>query len=110
VVTHDSEIAERLRLLRQYGWAERYVSTLKGFNSRLDEVQAAILRVKLRHLDASNARRRSLARVYGTLLRDTGLQLPLDPERRARLSPLRGATSETGKPSALSCVKNDIVL
>lgn len=80
VVTNDSEIAERLRLLRQYGWAERYVSTLKGFNSRLDEVQAAILRVKLRHLDASNARRRSLACVYGTLLHDTGLQLPLDPE------------------------------
>ncbi|MBN1922331.1 MAG: DegT/DnrJ/EryC1/StrS family aminotransferase, partial [Anaerolineae bacterium] len=80
VVTNDPELAERLRLLRQYGWAERYVSALKGFNSRLDEVQAAILRVKLRHLDAWNARRSSLAKEYETLLRDTGLQLPLAPE------------------------------
>ncbi len=85
ITTNDPELAERLRLLRQYGWAERYVSTLKGFNSRLDELQAAILRVKLRHLDAWNARRRSLARAYGTLLRDAGLQLPLDPEEGAHV-------------------------
>ncbi|HQE99079.1 MAG TPA: DegT/DnrJ/EryC1/StrS family aminotransferase [Anaerolineae bacterium] len=79
VVTNDPELAERVRLLREYGWAERYVSHIKGLNSRLDELQAAILRVKLRHLEAWNARRRALAQHYGALLRDSGLQLPLDP-------------------------------
>ena len=48
-----------VRLLREYGWRERYVSDIPGLNSRLDELQAAILRVKLRHLDAENARRRA---------------------------------------------------
>ncbi|MGH9855779.1 MAG: DegT/DnrJ/EryC1/StrS family aminotransferase, partial [Blastocatellia bacterium] len=47
VTTNDSETAERVRLLREYGWRERYVSDLPGFNSRLDELQSAILRVKL---------------------------------------------------------------
>jgi len=57
VVTNDRELAERARLLRQYGWRTRYVSEIAGLNSRLDEVQAAVLRVKLRHLDAENRRR-----------------------------------------------------
>ncbi len=79
VVTNDPALAERVRLLRQYGWRERFVSILKGINSRLDEMQAAILRVKLRHLDRWNARRRELARLYGELLADTGLTLPAQP-------------------------------
>jgi dTDP-4-amino-4,6-dideoxygalactose transaminase len=70
VVTDDAALAARLRLLREYGWspARRYVSQTKGINSRLDELQAAILRVKLRHLEAGNARRRRLAAAYGELL------------------------------------------
>jgi dTDP-4-amino-4,6-dideoxygalactose transaminase len=64
VTTGDTTMAERLRLLRQYGWAERYDSSLQGWNSRLDEVQAALLRVRLRHLEADNARRREIARAY----------------------------------------------
>jgi len=56
--------ADKARLLREYGWAERYVSSIPGLNSRLDELQAAILRVKLRGLDADNAKRRALAGVY----------------------------------------------
>jgi dTDP-4-amino-4,6-dideoxygalactose transaminase len=68
VATHDPGVAERVRLLREYGWTERYVSSIRGWNSRLDELQAAILRVKLRHLDADNARRRSLAGVYDEML------------------------------------------
>jgi dTDP-4-amino-4,6-dideoxygalactose transaminase len=79
VVTNDPALAERVRLLRQYGWRERFVSILKGINSRLDEMQAAILRVKLRHLDRWNARRRELARLYDELLADTGLTLPAQP-------------------------------
>lgn len=77
VVTNDPELAERVRLLRQYGWKDRQVSTLKGLNSRLDELQAAVLRVKLKHLDDWNTRRRQLGLHYQDLLRDTGLTLPV---------------------------------
>ncbi len=76
IVTNRSDVADRLRLLRQYGWARRYVSQLRGRNSRLDELQAAILRVKLPYLEAWNERRRELAARYAALLRDTGLTLP----------------------------------
>jgi dTDP-4-amino-4,6-dideoxygalactose transaminase len=68
VVTDDPALADRLRLLRQYGWREQYRSELRGVNSRLDELQAAILRVKLRHLDTWNAQRRVLAAFYRELL------------------------------------------
>jgi len=64
VVTNDPEAARQVRLLREYGWAERYVSHVSGFNTRLDELQAAILRVKLIHLDEENDRRRMLAARY----------------------------------------------
>lgn len=80
VVTNDPQLAERVRLLRQYGWKARYVSHIKGMNSRLDELQAAILRVKLRHLDAWNARRRELANLYLSLLSDSNIMLPSQPE------------------------------
>ncbi|HNM36726.1 MAG TPA: DegT/DnrJ/EryC1/StrS family aminotransferase [Anaerolineales bacterium] len=80
VLTNDSGIAERVRLLRQYGWKEHYVSSVKGINSRLDELQAAILRVKLRHLDEWNQRRNQLADLYFELLADTDLVLPLRPD------------------------------
>ncbi len=62
--TAAPEIAERILSLRQYGWRERYISSEVGMNSRLDELQAAILRVKLRYLDADNARRRAIASQY----------------------------------------------
>ena len=68
VTTSDGELASRCRLLREYGWAERYVSSQPGFNSRLDEIQAAILRVKLARLASDNVRRRQLADRYDLLL------------------------------------------
>jgi dTDP-4-amino-4,6-dideoxygalactose transaminase len=70
VVTDDRELAERVRRLREYGWEERYISKSVGINSRLDEIQAAILRVKLRHLDEDNSRRISRARLYTEALTD----------------------------------------
>ncbi len=73
VVTDDAALAEQMRLLRQYGWSTRYVSAVPGWNSRLDEVQAAILRVKLRHLEATNAMRTSIAQHYDQHL--AGLEL-----------------------------------
>ena len=76
VVTNNPALAERVRLLRQYGWRERYISDIPGGNSRLDELQAAVLRVKLQYLDIENLRRQSLAQIYDELLADAGLILP----------------------------------
>jgi aminotransferase EvaB len=89
VVTADRALADRVRAWRQYGWRERYVSFGEGGrNSRLDEVQAAILRVRLRYLDAENARRRSHARRYRAALAEAvanaALVLPPDEDERAR--------------------------
>jgi dTDP-4-amino-4,6-dideoxygalactose transaminase len=64
VVTDDDELASRLRLLREYGQTERYVHAQNGVNSRLDELQAAVLRAKLPHLDRWTARRREIAMRY----------------------------------------------
>jgi dTDP-4-amino-4,6-dideoxygalactose transaminase len=76
VVTNDPALAERLRQLREYGFRERYVSHLSGMNTRLDELQAAILRVKLQYLRTENARRLQIARIYGASLSGTTLVLP----------------------------------
>jgi dTDP-4-amino-4,6-dideoxygalactose transaminase len=76
VVTANDALAERLRALREYGWRARYVSDIPGMNSRLDEVQAAILRVKLPRLDAGNARRAAIADAYDRGLAGSGLGLP----------------------------------
>jgi dTDP-4-amino-4,6-dideoxygalactose transaminase len=76
VVTGQPKLAQRVRLLREYGWAERYVSHIPGWNSRLDEVQAAILRVKLRYLDQDNTSRIHVAAIYRDGLKDCGLILP----------------------------------
>jgi dTDP-4-amino-4,6-dideoxygalactose transaminase len=76
VLTQDAALAARLAELREYGWRERYVSHIAGMNSRLDELQAAILRPKLRHLDADNARRQAIAGAYDEGLRGRGFGLP----------------------------------
>jgi len=70
VLTNDLTLAARLRRLRNYGQAKRYHHLERGINSRLDELQAAILRVKLTHLDAHNVARRNLAVCYHERLRD----------------------------------------
>jgi dTDP-4-amino-4,6-dideoxygalactose transaminase len=64
VVTNDEKLAENSRLLREYGWKDRYVSHIPGWNTRLDEIQAAILRVKLNYIDTDNAVRARLAKSY----------------------------------------------
>ncbi len=76
VVTNNAKLAERARLLREYGWAERYVSHFVGWNTRLDEIQAAILRVKLRFLESDNEARRRIARKYSEGLANLNLGLP----------------------------------
>lgn len=76
VTTNDSDLAERVRTLRNYGSKVKYVNETPGFNSRLDELQAAVLRVKLRHLDAWNKRRQKVAARYLCALPGAGIELP----------------------------------
>jgi dTDP-4-amino-4,6-dideoxygalactose transaminase len=80
LTTNDPEIADRLRVLRNYGSRVKYVNEVQGYNSRLDPIQAAILRVKLEHLDEWNARRAAVASRYNVALANTGLSLPAVPE------------------------------
>jgi dTDP-4-amino-4,6-dideoxygalactose transaminase len=79
VVTNDSALADRVKLVREYGWKDRYVSAIAGFNSRLDELQAGILRVKLPYLQAENARRRTVAAAYAASLDSSRMTLPESP-------------------------------
>lgn len=79
IVTNDNELAEGVRAARNYGSRVKYHHTVRGFNSRLDSVQAAVLRVKLRHLDAWNETRRQRAARYRDLLLDADVALPTLP-------------------------------
>lgn len=76
VTTNDPDIADRLHVLRNYGSRVKYINEVQGYNSRLDPMQAAVLRVKLRHLDAWNSRRDAIAQRYLEELRPTGMLLP----------------------------------
>ena len=80
VVTSDDALADKLRVLRNYGSRVKYHNEVKGFNSRLDELQAAFLREKLAVLDEWNARRNIVATRYMDGLKDTGLILPWVPD------------------------------
>ena len=76
MVTDDEGLAKKLRMLRVHGIEKRYFHDLHGFNSRLDEIQAAILRVKLPHLDRWNSRRREIANRYAAGLAKLPIELP----------------------------------
>jgi len=80
VVTDQKNLQERLRLLRCYGEKKKYHHALKGVNSRLDELQAAILRVKLKYLDQWNAERRRRAEIYTALLSGVDVVSPFEKE------------------------------
>ena len=80
VTTNDAELAERIRVLSNYGSRGKYINEVQGYNSRLDEIQAAILRVKLRYMDTWNARRARIAATYSETLSDCGLILPVVPD------------------------------
>ena len=81
LTTRDAALAERIAALRQYGWRSRFISSEAGMNSRLDEIQAAILRVRLGSLDASNARRQRIAAAYDEALAGSPVR---PPARRAQ--------------------------
>jgi len=80
VVTSDAKVAAEAAALRSYGEVERYESTRHGTNSRLDTLQAALLSVKLRHVDEWRERRREIAALYTEALAQTSLTPPADPE------------------------------
>jgi len=81
----DAGLIEKVRLLRQYGWRTRYVSDVHGRNSRLDEMQAAVLRVQLQRLDAGNRHRSELAVEYARRLAGASLRLPAVKNGRAHV-------------------------
>jgi dTDP-4-amino-4,6-dideoxygalactose transaminase len=79
VVTNNPTIAEKVRVLRVHGWKRKYYPEILGYNSRLDTLQAAILRVKLRHLDAWNSSRRNLATQYNRVFSNIpGITIPYE--------------------------------
>lgn len=107
VTTNDDVLADRIRVLRNYGSRQRYVNEVQGYNSRLDPVQAAVLRVRLRHLPEWNARRARIAARYNVALADCGLELPYFPDwaepvwhlycvRHAQRDRLRERLADTG--------------
>ena len=83
IVCNESKLAKKVKCLREYGWDESRVSQFAGVNSRLDELQAAVLRVKLPYLDEDNSKRRKLAKLY-----DQGLSGLLLPKIRAEAIPV----------------------
>jgi dTDP-4-amino-4,6-dideoxygalactose transaminase len=76
VVTTDGAVAGRVRMLRTHGWRRKYEPEMTGYNSRLDELQAAVLRVKLRHVERWNDARRAVAAVYARELGGLGIHVP----------------------------------
>lgn len=112
VVTDDEHLAAHLRMLRFHGCQTKYYHDEIGYNSRMDEMQAAILRVKFRHIDDWNAARREKAKIYNELLADLPLTLPgIDPAgtpvyhlyvlRTAKRDQLMAALKENGIAGAI---------
>jgi dTDP-4-amino-4,6-dideoxygalactose transaminase len=81
VTTDDESVARTIRMLREHGQVQKYYHDLEGYNGRLDAIQAAFLRIKLRHLEAWNGQRKAAAKGYADLLSGTpGITLPFEPE------------------------------
>lgn len=80
LTTNDAAVAEKVQVLRNYGQTRKYEHTMRGFNRRLDTLQAAVLSVKLKRLDSWNEARRRNARMYAELLHGSGLALPTTAE------------------------------
>ncbi len=80
VVTNQNSLAQHVKRLRNYGEETKFHNVIEGYNSRLDEIQAAILRVKLKYLEKWNRKRRSLAEIYHNLLKHTPVQTPVEAQ------------------------------
>lgn len=91
VTTNDAQLAETVRALGNYGSHQKYVHDYQGYNSRLDELQAAVLDVKLRHLDADNARRQQIAALYINKVNNPAIVLPTPSESVYHIFPVLSA-------------------
>jgi len=85
VTTNDDGVAEKVRMLRTHGWKKKYFPEELGYNSRLDEIQAAVLRVKLKYLETWNMRRVEIARAYSKCLGELGLRTPVEAPNRTHV-------------------------
>lgn len=94
VTTSSPEFARTIRMLRDWGAERKYEHVLKGYNYRLEGIQGAILRVKLRHLETWTEARRAHARAYNQLLADTGLTLPREAEDRRHVFHVYGVLTD----------------
>ncbi|HZP17484.1 MAG TPA: DegT/DnrJ/EryC1/StrS family aminotransferase, partial [Terriglobales bacterium] len=95
VITQSADMAERMRRLRNHGSPERYLHTEIGWNARMDAIQAAVLRVKLKHIEEWNRQRRERAELYDRLLAEAGLCSP--PRTRASVTK-RSSAAGAGTP------------
>jgi dTDP-4-amino-4,6-dideoxygalactose transaminase len=82
VTTNDDSLAEQVRMLRVHGWKKKYFPEMLGYNSRLDEIQAAVLRVKLKYVNQWNAKRREIALIYSKQLGKFGIETPVESRNR----------------------------
>ncbi|MBT9169395.1 MAG: dTDP-3-amino-3,6-dideoxy-alpha-D-galactopyranose transaminase [Syntrophomonadaceae bacterium] len=82
IITNDEQIFERACLYRNHGHRSKYEHLVIGYNGRLDEIQAAILRIKLKYLNEYNSKRRERAVIYNSLLKDTPLEFPVETKDR----------------------------
>jgi dTDP-4-amino-4,6-dideoxygalactose transaminase len=112
VATNDDELAQRIRMLREYGQRQKYFYESVGYNSRLDEIQAAILRVKLKYLDKWNAARRRNAKVYSEYLNeisDSGkIILPTETNEAYHVYHVYGIRAKNRDELKLHLLKNGI--
>lgn len=83
VTTNDEELAKTIRALANYGSNQKYVNIYQGLNSRLDEIQAAVLGVKLKYIDVENSRRKEIAKRYIKEIKNPNIILPENPESEA---------------------------
>lgn len=109
IVTNNKALAEKIRLLRLGGQTKKYYHTILGYNSRLDEIQAAILRVKLQHLDEFISMRQEIARQYDTTLADTNLVLPVHPDNERHVFHLYVVRTNKRDQLQTSLAKHDVI-
>lgn len=107
VTTNDDALAEKVRALRNYGSDVKYHFPYRGTNSRLDEIQAAWLGVKLPHLDADNRRRAEIAARYIREIRNPLIELPQDPNQTIEQSNNRTILSHVWHVFAITCPQRD---
>lgn len=110
ITTNNEKHANELRVLRNHGSRERYQHNVIGYNSRLDELQAVILRIKLKHINDYNANRRRVAQRYSNALKDTGIQAPFEDNiglhvyhQYTLLSENRGRIMKTLQDNNIAC-------